>query len=175
MEIGDEAPSFALPGTDGDEISNYSLDEYTNSGVAILLFYPFDFSPVCTVELCEFRDAVSFEFTPDVDVLGISTDSVYAHREFINKYDLPFPLLSDNGGTVSAQYGLQFDEFEQHEAVSQRALVVIDADERIVYFWTANDPSKEFNIDVLYDVRESVDIFPKSSNDTNANENPHEP
>lgn len=166
MEIGDEAPSFALPGTDGDEISNYSLGEYTNSGVVVLLFYPFDFSPVCTAELCEFKDAEFFEFTPDVDVLGISTDSVYAHREFIIQHDIPFPLLSDNGGTVSARYGLQLDDFEQHEAVSKRALVVVDADERIAYFWTANDTSKDFDIEVLCDVRESVDVFLRSSNET---------
>lgn len=160
MEVGDKAPRFTLPGTDGDEISNYSLDDYTDRGVAILLFYPFDFSPVCTAELCAFRDAEFFTFTPDVDVLAISTDSVYAHREFINKHDLPFPLLSDNGGNVSAQYGLRFDEFEQHKAVSERALVAIDADQRIGYFWKADDTTKEFDIDVLYDLREKVDVFP---------------
>lgn len=160
MEVGDKAPRFTLPGTEGAEISTYSLGEFTNSGVVILLFYPFDFSPVCTAELCEFRDAEFLEFTPNVDVLAISTDSVYAHREFIDQHDLPFPLLSDNDGTVSAQYGVKLEEFEQHEAVSQRALVVVDANERIVYSWTATDATKEFDIDVLFDVRENVDVFP---------------
>lgn len=160
MEIGDEAPRFTLPGTEGEEISSYSLEEHTDNGVAILLFYPFDFSPVCTAELCKFRDAGFFEFTSDVDVLGISTDSVYAHREFITQHDLPFPLLSDNRGTVSGDYGLRYDEFEQHEAVSQRALVVIDDSRRIEYLWTADDSTKEFDHDILNDVRKNVDVFP---------------
>lgn len=165
MDIGIEAPRFTLPGTDGDQIGTYSLDEYTTSGVAILLFYPFDFSPVCTSELCEFRDAEFFEFTPDVDVFGVSTDSVYAHRAFINQYNLPFPLLSDNGGTVSDEYGLQYDEFEQHEAVSQRALIVVDDAQEIVYTWTADDATAEFDISVLDDVRENVDVFPHPDKD----------
>lgn len=165
METGTKAPGFTLPGTDGDRIASYSLDEYTTSGVAILLFYPFDFSPVCTTELCEFRDAEFFEFTANVDVFGISTDSVYAHREFINQYDLPFPLLSDNGGTVSDAYGLKYDEFEQHEAVSQRALVVVDDSREIVHTWTADDARAEFDISVLDSVRDNVDIFQFSNQD----------
>ena len=160
MDIGEEAPRFTLPGTEGDEISDYSLEEYTENGVVILLFYPFDFSPVCTAELCEFRDAEFLEFTPNVDVLGISTDSAYAHREFINQHDLPFPLLSDFAGAISARYGLRFSEFEHHEAVSKRALIVVDDTQNIVYSWTATDATKEFDIDVLYDVRENVEVFP---------------
>ncbi|QLD89555.1 redoxin domain-containing protein [Natronomonas salina] len=163
MEIGDQAPSFALPGTEGHETSLYTLDDHIASGVAILLFYPFDFSPICTTELCEFRDAEFLEFTPNVDVLAISTDSVYAHREFINRYDLPFPLLSDNSGDVSAEYGLKYDEYEQHEAVTQRALIVIDDTQEIVYTWTEDDASAEFDIAVLDDVRKNVDIFPSQN------------
>lgn len=165
MNVGDVAPGFTLPGTDGDKIGEFTLNDYTEAGVAVLLFYPFDFSPVCTSELCEFRDAEFLAFTPNVDVFGISTDSVYAHREFIKQYNLPFPLLSDNIGTVSAQYGLRYNEFEQHEAVSKRALVVVDDSDEIVYTWTATDASEEFDIDVLYDVRANVDIFPTDPSD----------
>lgn len=161
MYEGENAPDFTLPGTNGDEIRKYRLAEFTDSGVVILLFYPFDFSPVCTSELCEFRDAEFLEFTPNVDVLGISTDSVYAHREFISQYNLPFPLLSDNGGTISERYGLEYDSYEQHESVSKRALVVIDDSDTIVYSWTADDATKEFDIEILEDVRANVDVFPK--------------
>ena len=165
MEIGDRAPSFTLPGTEGNDISQYTLSDHIESGVAILLFYPFDFSPVCTTELCEFRDAEFLEFTDDVDVLAISTDSVYAHREFSTQHGLPFPLLSDNHGTVSAEYGLQYEEYEQHEAVTQRALVVIDDNQEIVYTWTAEDTGAEFDISVLDDVRQNVDVFPSPDRD----------
>lgn len=63
-------------------------------------------------------------------------------------------------GEVSTQYGRCFDEFEQQEAVSERALVVIDADERITYFWNADDTTTGIDIDVLYDPRVKVDAFP---------------
>lgn len=165
MEPGDTAPKFTLPGTDGSEIAEYKLADYTDAGVVILLFYPFDFSPVCTSELCNIRDAEFFEFTPDVDVFGISTDSVYAHQEFIQRYDLPFPLLSDNKGTVSEQYGLRYDEFGQHEAVSKRAIVVIDDSETVVYTWSAADPEEEFDLDVLHEIQREVDWFQAQPDD----------
>lgn len=165
MEPGDTAPKFSLPGTDGTEIEEYRLEDFTDSGVVILLFYPFDFSPICTAELCNIRDAEFFELTPEVDVFGVSTESVYAHREFIQRYDLPFPLLSDNRGTVSEQYGLQYDEFEQHEAVSKRAIVVINVTETVEYTWSAADAREEFNIDILDELQREVDWFPAQPDD----------
>ena len=110
MEIGGRAPKFTLPGTEGNEITQYTLDDHIERGV-------------------------------------------------INQYELPFPLLSDNNGAVSADYDLQYDEYEQHEAVSQRALVVVDDTQEIVYRWTADDASAEFDISVLDDVRTNVDVF----------------
>ncbi|PGF13827.1 hypothetical protein CP556_22225 [Natrinema sp. CBA1119] len=75
LELGETAPSFTLPGTDGETIDEYSLKEYTNEGAAVLAFYPFDFSPICTEELCDFRDVEWLTFTEGVNLFGISTDS----------------------------------------------------------------------------------------------------
>jgi peroxiredoxin len=160
MEVGDTAPHFTLPGTKGDDFDTYELTDFTDSGAVILFFYPFDFSPVCTAELCEVRDAEFFEFTPNVDVLGISTDSVYAHREFIRKNDLPFLLLSDNGGDVSQRYEMGYEDLDQHRDVSRRGIVAVDETETVEYCWTASDASQEFDIEILAEVREEVSAFP---------------
>lgn len=162
MELspGESAPNFRLPGSDGTSIEEYHLREYTESGVCILLFYPFDFSSVCTAELCTFRDAEWLLFTKGVDVLGISTDSAYSHQEFINKHDLPFPLLSDSGGEVTAQYGVLRDELEGHTRVCQRAIVIVDSSDTVRYKWVADDPQNSFDTKVLIEAADRVETLP---------------
>jgi len=100
LQVGDGAPGFELPGTDGSDIETYRLSDYARDGAVVLAFYPFDFSPVCTREPCEFRDPEWFTVEPGVDVFGISTDSAYAHRAFVERHDLTFRLPSDANGTV---------------------------------------------------------------------------
>lgn len=145
------APGFTLPGTDGDVIETYDLSTFTTAGATILIFYPFDFSPICTKELCEFRDAEWLTFTPDVDVLGISTDSAYAHQRFSQENDLNFPLLSDTSGTVIDEYGVRYDEWEGHREVSKRALMILDDDQRIRYRWETEDANDNPPLAAVYD------------------------
>ncbi|WP_335999986.1 redoxin domain-containing protein [Halorientalis halophila] len=141
--VGDCAPSFTLPGTVGDEtgaIETVSLSETTDEDRAVLLlFYPFDFSPVCTTELCAIRDAEWFEFTPDLDVWAVSGDSVYAHRAFADEYGLSFPLLSDYNGEVADRYGVRYDEWDEHTDVPKRAVFLIDSDQVVRYAWHTDD------------------------------------
>lgn len=144
------ATDFELPGTEGDEIDEYRLSEFTEDGPVVLTFYPFDFSPVCTDVLCRFRDAEFLTFTENVDVLGISRDSCYAHMEFINEYDLPFPLLSDTEGEVIDQFGFTYDTWECHERVSKRALVTVDESRKIRYEWHSEDAYNSPNFDELH-------------------------
>lgn len=140
VTIGDSAPGFELPGFEGEEQETFNLSEATDQGNAILLvFYPFDFSPVCTNELCAIRDAEWFQLTPDLEVWAISTDSVYAHRAFSEEYDLNFPLLSDSHGSVAESFDICYDEWEGHEAVPKRAVVLIDSDQQIRYVWHTDD------------------------------------
>lgn len=154
------APTFTLPGTDGDAIEQYSLQDFTASGPAILLFYPFDFSPVCTVELCGIRDAEWLQMADHVDVLGISTDSAYAHKAYINEYDLPFPLLSDNRGRVSEQYDVQYESLADHERVSKRSVFVVDTTQTVRYAWRADDASDAFELDVIREAAQRIDPLP---------------
>lgn len=149
VETGAPAPEFTLPGTTGGEITRYRLSDYTEDGAVVLVFYPFDFSPVCTEELCEFRDAEWLTMTNDVDVFGISTDSCYAHNRFIEEYNLPFPLLSDTMGRVTTSYGVAYDEWEHHEGVPKRALITIDDENTIRYQWVTDSAYESPSLDAL--------------------------
>ena len=140
IQEGDTAPDISLPGVADNTIDIFSLDTALDANRAVLLlFYPFDFSPVCTNELCAIRDAEWFQFTPDLNVWGISGDSVYAHRAFADEFNLNFPLLSDSHGRVADAYGVCYDEWEGHERIPQRAVVLIDTDQTIRYIWQTAD------------------------------------
>ena len=100
LAIGDDAPDFELTDQHGDSVS---LSEFRGDYV-VVYFYPRADTPGCTTEACSFRDAWD-EFTDrGVAVLGISDDPVSDLDSFAEKYDLPFSLLSDEDGTVSAAY-----------------------------------------------------------------------
>lgn len=150
IEIQQQVDDFKLAGTGGGEIRKHQLSEYTDDGAVVLVFYPFDFSPVCTDVLCRFRDAEFLTFTDNVDVLGISTDSCYAHQEFIDQYNIPFPLLSDTRGRVTEQFGLSYDEWEHHEGVPKRALVTIDDSRTVRYKWKTEDAYNSPNYEELH-------------------------
>ncbi len=99
--IGQEAPDFTLPGTDGP----VHLKELRGK-VVVLYFYPRDNTPGCTTEACDFRDAYRDLNEEGVVVLGVSTDSLASHQKFRAKHQLPFPLLSDEDAEVAKRYGV---------------------------------------------------------------------
>jgi len=95
------APEFSLPSTLGRKVT---LNEFRGKRV-ILYFYPKDDTPGCTMEACAFRDHLPRIKAKDAVVLGISLDDELSHQRFAQKYNLPFPLLSDVDALVSRQYG----------------------------------------------------------------------
>lgn len=137
---GESAPTFTLPGTAADTFDTFSLADATDRGNAVLLlFYPFDFSPVCTNELCAIRDAEWFQFTQQLDVWAASGDSAYAHQAFAAEYGLNFPLLSDSHGDVAAAYDVCYDEWEGHDCVPKRAVFLIDSAQTVRYAWSTDN------------------------------------
>jgi len=156
LSTGDRAPGFTLPGTEGETVDEYRLSSFTESGAVVLLFYPFDYSPVCTEELCNFRDSEWLSFTDDLDVVGVSTDSAFAHRNLIQENGLPFPLLSDHDAEVSERYGVLYDELEGHPRVSKRAVFVVDDRQTVRYAWATDDWLTDPNIGAVHCVVEEL-------------------
>ncbi len=112
-----KAPAFTLPDADGKQVS---LSDFTGKKV-LIIFYPGDDTPVCTAQMCDYRNNV-LEFTKrGIAVLGISSDSAASHKSFAERNQLPFTLLSDTEKTVAKAYdALGF------LGMSQRAYVLVD-------------------------------------------------
>lgn len=95
-DVGDTAPNFAMPTSGGGDVSLQALA----GRPFVLYFYPKDDTPGCTKEACGFRDALPDFSALNVDVIGVSKDTVAKHDKFTAKYDLNFRLASDEDGAV---------------------------------------------------------------------------
>jgi thioredoxin-dependent peroxiredoxin len=104
LAVGARAPEFTLPDQDGRDTS---LTTLLNHGPLILFFYPADFTPGCTKEVCMMRDLHSELAARGLSVAGISPQGAASHRGFRAKHNLPFTLLSDAGKAVIAMYEVQ--------------------------------------------------------------------
>jgi peroxiredoxin Q/BCP len=102
LKEGDRAPDFSAPTNGG---GHASLSEFRGKNV-ILYFYPKDDTPGCTKEACAFRDEFAAFKKKGAVVLGVSIDSPKAHDKFVEKYTLPFPLLSDADKKIVEAYGV---------------------------------------------------------------------
>lgn len=101
IEEGKKAPDFTAIDQDGKKVK---LSSFQGKKNVVLYFYPKDMTPGCTTEACDFRDHLP-KFKNTV-VLGVSVDSPERHRKFIEKYDLPFDLISDEDRKVVEKYGV---------------------------------------------------------------------
>lgn len=102
INVGDRAPDFSLPSTDG---ALFTLKDHRGKKV-VLYFYPKDNTPGCTKEACSFRDVFAEFQKNNAIIVGVSTDSIASHQNFASKYKLPFPLLSDEKKEVVRLYGV---------------------------------------------------------------------
>ena len=106
IQIGDPAPQFTAEAVGG----HYGLGAPVALGdfkgeTVVLYFYPKDDTPGCTRQACGLRDAWN-QFSQRAVVLGVSPDSIERHRKFIGKYELPFPLVSDESKAIAQAYGV---------------------------------------------------------------------
>jgi len=100
-ELNEKAPDFSLPADDG---TTFRLSEQAGKRV-LLVFYPGDNTPVCTSQLCEYRDGIETFADLGVSVVGISSDSLESHRKFRARHRLPFVLLTDESLNVAENWG----------------------------------------------------------------------
>lgn len=100
LTIGDKAPAFEGIDQDGKTVR---LSDYAGRRL-VLYFYPKDNTPGCTAEACDLRDNYRRLLDNGYDVVGVSKDSAASHRKFIDKFSLPFPLISDPEATIMQAY-----------------------------------------------------------------------
>lgn len=102
LKIGDKAPTFESVDQKGNTIK---LSDYAGKKL-VLFFYPKASTPGCTVEACNLRDNYQRFLAQGYDVLGVSADSAKRQQNFINKNELPFPLLADESRSVIEAFGV---------------------------------------------------------------------
>jgi peroxiredoxin len=120
--IGDQAPDFTLPSTQGQ----VTLSVLLRRGAVLLVFYPGDDTPVCTKQLCNYRDNLDVFGDLGVQVVAINPQSAASHAGFADKHRFPFPVVADERGAVCRQFGaLNF------LGMAKRALVLVGRDGRI--------------------------------------------
>jgi len=121
LQAGGIAPTFALQDGAGRKVS---LAEYRGRNV-VLVFYPFDWSPVCGDQLALYNELLEEFESLKAQVLAISVDSLWSHAAFANQRKYRFPLLADfePKGEVARAFGA----YEPHEGCAERALFVVDA------------------------------------------------
>lgn len=133
LNIGDPAPDFsatAVGGSHGDG-KNVSLLDFKGSNL-VLYFYPKDDTPGCTVQACGLRDAWD-DLKARAAVFGVSADAPRSHRKFIDKFNLPFPLLADTDRKIVNDYGVWVEKTfmgRKHMGI-ERTTFVIDPKGRI--------------------------------------------
>jgi mycoredoxin-dependent peroxiredoxin len=126
LKPGDMAPDFTLPSTIGDSVT---LSDYRGKKNVLLLFYPLDFSPTCSKETKQAGEILQDRASQDVEVLGISVDSLWSHKVFAPKNGITYPLLADfhPKGDVSRKYGVYLDD----KGFSARTAFIVGKDGRI--------------------------------------------
>lgn len=133
LEAGDPAPPFDLTDQDG---GRHRLADYAGR-VVVLYFYPRDNTPGCTKEACSFRDEYADLTSAGVEVLGVSTDTAASHTKFREKFDLPFPLLVDEGGSMASTYGAYGEKtlYGRKSIGMTRSTFIIGGDGKLLRVW----------------------------------------
>lgn len=140
LREGDPAPGFTAPTNGGGTVS---LKDFKGKYL-VLYFYPKDDTPGCTKEACGFRDAYKDFEKAGAVVLGVSTDSVKKHDKFVEKFQLPFPLLADEDKSIVEAYGVWGKKkFMGREYMgTNRVTFLIDPKGKIKKIWPVVKPEE---------------------------------
>ena len=133
IEVGQQAPDLSLPDQDGHTVSLEDL----RGKRTVLVFYPLDFSPVCTDQLNVYNEVLADLEAQGVQMYGVSVDSAYAHKAFQEHLGIRIPLLADfhPKGSLAQQFGF----YDEKWGSSARALVMIGPD--LTVEWVHRSPS----------------------------------
>jgi thioredoxin-dependent peroxiredoxin len=151
-DVGDPAPEIALP----DETGTIHRLADQRGRWTILYFYPKDDTPGCTVEACEFRDAIATFTDRGADVWGVSPQGAPSKKAFREKFDLPFTLLADEAHQAAEAYGswVEKQNYGKTYMGTARTTFLVDPDGRIAKTWPKVKPEGH-----AADVLASLDVF----------------
>ena len=146
---GSPAPGFTLPNQDGQKVSLEDLRGKTT----VLVFYPMDFSPICTDQLNVYQEVLAELHDRGALLLGISVDSAFAHKAFQDHLGLTIPLLADfhPKGEVARSYGVYLEE----RGHSHRALVMIGPDLEVKWSHQSPSPLEVPGANLIFDALEA--------------------
>jgi peroxiredoxin Q/BCP len=150
-QVGEQAPDFELPGTDGP----FKLSEHRGERV-VLLFYPGDNTLVCTKQFCSYRDRAEDFAALDATVVGISAQDLDSHRGFIEKNSLTVPLLADVDKSVAKAYSVVTPGL----GTTKRAVVVIDEQGVVRH---RHDHLLGLDFQSVDDLKTALDALPSAS------------
>jgi len=142
IAVGQMAPDFTLQNQDKQEVK---LSDFAGKKNVVIVFYPLDWSPVCTNEhACFVNDMRSFD-TLDAEVLGVSVDSVWSHKAYAEKMGIKYSLLTDfqPRGAMAEKYGV----FLADKGITGRAIVIVNKAGKIAWI-------KNYDIPVVPDLKE---------------------
>jgi glutaredoxin-dependent peroxiredoxin len=146
IPVGSKAPAFKLYNTDRKQIS---LDDFAGRTV-ILHFFPAAFTGTCTEQVCTNRDDLSFYNDLGAVVIGISVDMPFSLKQFKDKYNLNFELLSDFNKLTIHEYDMYHCNFICGiKGVAKRGVVVIDRNGIVVYSEETANPGTQVNFAML--------------------------
>ncbi len=130
LKIGDQAPEFTAKDQNGNEVK---LSDFTGKRV-VIYFYPKDNTPGCTAQACNLRDNYSELQEQGIVILGVSADSEKSHIKFIDKFELPFPLLADTEKELINLYGVWGEKKFMGRVYDgiHRTTFVLDEDHEII-------------------------------------------
>lgn len=156
LNMGDEAPDFELPDIN---MKIHKLSDYKGRK-RILSFFPAAESPVCTKEMCSFRDSLSDLKKYGAQVIGISIDGPFANKIFTEHHHLNFPLLSDYKRDTIQKYGIVMKDLgplKDYNA-AKRSIFIVDENGKIQYKWVSDNPLIEPNQQEIKDFLQKTNL-----------------
>ena len=149
LAVGVAAPDFTLKDQNQKDVK---LSDFQGKKNVVIVFYPLDFSPVCTNEhACFVNDMKRLEQL-DAQVLGLSVDSVWSHKAFAEKMGIHYPLLADFNprGAVANTFGVYLAD----KGITGRAIAVVDRGGKLAWF-------KNYDIPTVPDIKEVSEALSK--------------
>ena len=143
LKVGDMIPVFTLVDGQGNE---FTSSDFFNKQPLVIFFYPKDNAPICTAEVCAFRDSFEDFKNLNAKIVGISTDSAISHRKFTKKHNLPYILLSDHNKRIQKLFGIRKGFLGM---MSERVTFIANKQGKIIYIFSNHNEAQQHTNEAL--------------------------